>query len=200
MRDPAVGDSITYHNFQAVNETNHALPDIGVWEPYIWARIPTPNGKSVDHFDALTWNNDLHGWSSSNFNGTGESVLVTLQITTNPDGPDTQLAAGSVADGTGTNLFPEQSNLLHDDSGNIIFPNPPYQVETLQPGYQLPFVDLGSFQPNEKEPFDLTFTYHWGGRDLGAYRTAGYIATLAPDQIDNGHHSPGTVQSEALWA
>jgi hypothetical protein len=206
--DPAIvsreitGDTITNRNFQAVDLTDKVLPDTGLMVPYIWVRVSNtgpegnnPNDPSVNHFEPLTWNNALGGWFTSDFHGltdTHESLLVTLQTLTHPGSPNGtggQVAIGTVADLTGTHPYPT-------DSLDVPAPFP---EEKLQPQDRVPYANLGALHPGEPEFFDLAFTYHWSGADLGAYRTALQFNTIAHDHVDTAH-SPGDVHNDFWWA
>lgn len=108
---------------------------------------------------------------------TRTSLLVTVDIMINGT-PNGTMLAGEVADGTGTSAFGPSS-----DSANVGFTGLP--PETLAPDAALPFVDLGSFAPNEAKPFSLMFTYTFGdGRscDVASFscRTQTSALTLAP--------------------
>jgi len=154
----------------ASNLTTQPLADVGFFVPFMWPRVPTTTG-APDLRIPMTWSNTQDGWFNADFNGTGTSLLVTLDILAG--GPvNGHVAAGSIAaDETLTSVFGPTS----DDIGA------PFPTETLLAGDLLPFVDLGSFGPLESKPFDLMFTYQWGdGRTCCALRNTGADFTLAP--------------------
>jgi hypothetical protein len=176
------GNTIRYTGFEAANLTDDRLPDLGLFVPFVWTRIDNPDGSP--EFIVLDWRNGKNGWYTPDFDGTGQSLLVTLDIITFPDRRDGHVAAGKVAaDETLTQVFGPTS----DGAGTNIPPPPDGPPEeTLRPRDLLPFVDLGRFAPNETKPFDLVYTYEWGEGDLtGAYRTSPAVYTLAP--VEHGH-------------
>ena len=165
------GNTVTETGGLAVNLTDRALPDLGLLVPYVWPRLPdAPDGSPVRV--PLAWDDQEHGWSTPDFNGTGTSLLLTLRIAT-PDGaPDGRVAVGEVAnDETLTETIPLTSTALV-----------PFPEETLRPEDELPFADLGGFAPGEAKAFDLIFTYHWGegGGPDEVYRVNFYAFTLSP--------------------
>jgi hypothetical protein len=170
-------DSLTYTGFSVTNTSNGPLSDVGFFIPFAWARIDNPDpARTLNHYESLTWDNSKKGFLDSNFNGTGEAVLLTPDIVTHPDTPpDGHVAAGSVADLTDTHVFTPYST-----SAEYGLP-PVFPPETIQPKDRLPFADLGSFAPGETKTFDIIWTAHWSGADLGAVRVAGYGVSLAPD-------------------
>jgi len=184
------GDTVTYHNFLATSSSDHTLPDIGVWLPYIWVRIADPqaptNGPPT--YETLTWHNALHGWYTGDFIASGgidthKSLLVTAEILTHPDGPDLRVAAGIVGTDP-TTAYPRDSNNLK--------PPVPFPEEMIKARDLLPFADLGVFTPHQSKSFDLAFTSHWGGTDLGPQRIAGFVTTLEPNH-PNGTYNLGVI-------
>jgi hypothetical protein len=155
--EPAtVGNSITYSGFEAVNASPFVLPSLGVIVPWIF---PVIDGSPI----SMGWSNAQDGWINSNVNG--HTLLVTLDNFTD------RLRFGDVAgDAAGTvPLNPTRT------FGGI--------SETRGPDDLVPFLDLGSFAPNESKPFSLTFTYHFDdGRLLnGAVpSTPGFLNTVSP--------------------
>jgi hypothetical protein len=171
-------DSLTYEGFRAVNTSGDALSDVGLFIPFAWARVDdraADGTLTLNHYEALTWNNDRMGFIDPNFNNTGESVLLTPTVVTHPDTPDGHVAAGTVADKNDAHAFNKNSPTVQGHSS--VFPH-----EVLNPGDLLPFASLGSFNPSESKSFEIVWTAHWSGADLGAVRVAGYAATLAPDR------------------
>jgi hypothetical protein len=169
-------DSLTYTPFFAINTSNHALSDVGFFIPFAWARVGNPDG-SLNHNESLRWDNSRNGFLDSNFNHTGEALLLTPSIVTHPDTFDGHIAAGTVADLTDTHVFGPNSASAQNGVPASLFP-----PETIQPNDLLPFADLGSFAPGESKTFDMIWTAHWDGADHGAVRVSGFGATLAPDQ------------------
>jgi hypothetical protein len=169
-------DSLTYTPFFAVNLTDHPLSDVGFFIPFAWARVSNPDG-SLNHNEALRWDNSQNGFLDSNFNHTGEALLLTPTIVTNPATLNGHIAAGSIADLTDTHVFGPNSASVQNGVPASAFP-----PETIQPNDLLPFADLGSFAPGESKTFDMIWTAHWAGVDHGAVRVSGFGATLAPDQ------------------
>src|SRR5690349_10555932 len=73
------GNTVTYTGWEAVNLSKGTLPDVALFVPWAWPRIDKPDG-SVDHYVAMSWDNDRGGWFNPNFDGKGYSLLVTVQI------------------------------------------------------------------------------------------------------------------------
>jgi hypothetical protein len=173
MIDPHNPDVIKYTNVLATNTSGTAESDVGVWLPYIWVRVPT---NPVTTEVALTWNNLLQGWYTPDFIGangdTHESLLVTAKLITGSE--ERPLAPKHVADESGTSPFSLTT-------GGGISGGNYFQSESIQPNDLLPFANIGSLGANESKSFEVDFTYHWGGADLGAMRTGQQEATLVPD-------------------
>ena len=167
-------DSLTYTGFSVTNTSNGPLSDVGFFIPFAWARIDKPNGK-LDHLESLTWDNSQKGFVDSNFNNTGEALLLTPTIVTSPDTRDGRVAAGNVGDKTDTHVFTPNST-----SPEYGLP-PFYPPETIQHNDVLPFADLGSFAVGESKTFDIIWTAHWSGEDRGAVRVADFGVSLAPN-------------------
>lgn len=150
------GNSITYSNFLATNGSPFTLPELGVIVP--WA-FPILNGTAI----SMTWSNAQDGWVNTNVDGT--TLLVTL------DNVAGRLRFGDVAgDAAGT--------LPLDPTRTVLGVSETRALEDL-----IPFLDLGSFAPNESKAFELTFTYHFGdNRQLNgqAPDTAGALNTVSP--------------------
>jgi hypothetical protein len=186
-------DSITYTNFQVHNTSDHALADVGVFIPFAWAGVPAaadPNGPIL-HYESLSWDNSLNGFvSGPNFNNTGESVLLTATFLSYPND---SVEAGSIADTTDTHIFSPNSA-----SARPGIPVSARPLETFNAKDLLPFTDLGGFNPGETKQFDMTWTAHWDGADLGAVRVGGYGASLAPDVRHAGTTS--TVETQNLFS
>jgi hypothetical protein len=161
-------DSVTYTGFDAVNTSNHSLSDVGLFIPFALARAVDPHDPQGFHYEAMTWNG--MGFLDPNYNNTGEAVLLTPTISTFPDGT---VRAGSVADKTDTHVFAQNSASTGTGS--------PFPLETFNSNDLLPFADLGSFAAGRHKAFNITWTAHWYGEDLGDVRVGGYLATLAPD-------------------
>jgi hypothetical protein len=177
--DPQNHDVIQYKHILATNTNASGPPeaDVGVWLPYVWVRNPGGIGVPGQPISeqALTWNNQLHGWYTPNFiaeNGvpTNESLLVTAKFITAPERPDTELLAGSVADLSGTHPFGAPP------AGGGVF-----EREHIQSTDLLPFTDIGPLAAGKSTSFEVDFTYHWGGTDLGAMRVGQAEHTLVPD-------------------
>ena len=83
----------------STNDSDTALPDVGVWLPYIWVRNPPLTGDLVSE-RALTWDKHLDGLYTSDFAGTHESLLVTAKFITDPEHPDDALMPKHVAHAT----------------------------------------------------------------------------------------------------
>jgi hypothetical protein len=166
-------DSLHYTGFAVTNTSTQPLSDVGFFIPFAWARIDKPNGK-LDHLESLTWDNSQKGFVDSNFNNTGEAVLLTPTIVTSPDTKDRRVAAGNVGDITDTHVY--DSTSLQNGVPLSFAP-----LETIQHNDLLPFADLGSFAVGESKTFDIIWTAHWSGADLGAVRVAAFGASLAPN-------------------
>jgi hypothetical protein len=150
------GNSITYSGFEAVNASPFVLPDLGVIVPWIF---PIIGGSPI----SMEWSNAQDGWINSNVYG--QALLVTL------DNVSGRLRFGDVAG---------------DAAGTVpLDPTRTFQgvSETRGPDDLVPFLDLGSFAPNEAKPFSLTFTYHFDdGRLLNGSvpSTPGFLNTVSP--------------------
>ena len=170
------GDTRKFTGIEAVNLTNQTLHEIGLFVPFVWSEVP--NTTTVV---PLTWSNEKNGWFTPDFNGTAQSLLVTLRIVTVDGAENDEVEAGEVAaDATLTGVFgPTSLDIVDPVTG---LPDPaPFPVETLRPQDEVPFVELGSFAPHEVKTFDLLFTYEWGEGSLsGTLPTFFYVATLAP--------------------
>jgi len=173
------GDTMTYTGFEAVNQSGHTEADVGVWLPFVEVPFALSNGK--EGHEALTWDSSQGGWFTPNFinpsgQATGESLLITAQIDSSP----TTLAAGNVANASGHEQYPLSSS--------DFLKGPDWSPEAIQTSDLLPFSDIGSINPGPSNavPFDIAFTAHWGGADMGAVRVGGYVATLAPDNGKQG--------------
>jgi hypothetical protein len=189
-------DTITYTDLAAINNDLAAKPDISLYVPFAWARLATENGvpnpdpnANGEHIDIpLTWDNCRGGWYTEDFNGTGTSLLVTLDIVTRPTNitPDEQIAAGKVADGpslTMVNVLASADVVQQDPEGAALPP------ERLTLHDRVPIADLGSFGPGETKNFELALTYHWGDgpHPDGALRTSGYFFTIVPVDGQDAH-------------
>jgi hypothetical protein len=181
------GDTTTFTGFHIKNFSNDTVADAGVWAPFTWVTLS--NGTH----EALTWDSTQHGWYTPNFIGdngqTGESLLLTAKFSS---GSTTiaahPLRAANVADGSGAAQYPLDSAAF--------LPAAMFPPETIQPTDLLPFGDLGSFAGGQTKAFDLSFTAHWGGKDLGPIDHAGgWIATLEPENTNRvgGAHSGDTL-------
>jgi hypothetical protein len=164
------GDVIKYTDIRATNLSNTAELDVGVWLPYVWVRNPGISGDLISE-RALTWNKHLDGWYTPDFAGTHESLLVTAKFITAPEHRDQTLMPKHVAEGTSD--FP---TTVGDDI---------FEQETIQPNDMLPFTDIGPLAAGESKSFDVEFTFHWGGTDLGAMRVGQREITVVPN------HPPG---------
>jgi hypothetical protein len=176
--DPGVpgSDSLTYTGFSVTNTSNGPLSDVGFFIPFAWARIDNPDpARTLNHYESLTWDNSQKGFVDSNFNNTGETVLLTPTIVTSPDTRDRRVAAGNVGDITDTHVF--TPNSTSDEYGLPPF----YPPETIQHNDVLPFADLGSFAVGQSKTFDIIWTAHWSGEDRGAVRVADFGVSLAPN-------------------
>lgn len=163
-------DTFTASGIAAVNLTDEQLPEVGLFVPFVWPRIDNPDGSFT--LVAMDWSNGKQGWFTSDFNGTGVSLLVTLEIS-GPRGSDEgRLLAGRVAEGDPpTDVFGPTSTEL-----GIPFPE-----ETLERNDRLPFIDLNGFAPGEAKLLDFAFNYEWGDdRPDGSHRTAFAAFTVAP--------------------
>jgi hypothetical protein len=92
----ACSNSITYTGFEAVNGPT-AQADIGLFVPFIW---PRDESQSTPQ-QAIAWNNGLGGWYSANFDNLGTSLLVTVDITTPGNTPNSTVLAGRLPTGPG---------------------------------------------------------------------------------------------------
>jgi len=153
----------------ADNLTGQMLADVSLFIPFLW-----PSNENRTVFYGMTWSNTLDGWFSPNFDATGTSLVVRADIITPSGAPNGRIPVGSVAnDSTLTTAFPLTSVEFGLPS---VFPN-----ETLLPGDLVPFIDLGSFLPNEVKHFSIAFTYDFGdGRTCCAFHTTLVSPTLAP--------------------
>jgi hypothetical protein len=175
-------NTITYTGFTVINGPE-PKSEIDLYEPFLWARLATdpsdPNAEGAHRDIPLTWNNRKDGWFTEDFDGTGTSLLVTLDIVTLPDDtPDGKVAAGKVASGPDlTSVFLLELASQHDGT-----------LEVLQPGDKVPFANLGSFEAHQTKDFELVFTYHWGKgpHPDTALRVEGATFTIVPaDQHDH---------------
>jgi hypothetical protein len=91
--------------------------------------------------NALQWDDARGGWAG---NVGGTTLLVTV------DTPD-RLPFSEVADATGTT----QQRL--SQFGQKVLPSD-----------RVPFLDLGSFLPNETKTFELAYHYQWGDNRSGS--------------------------------
>jgi len=143
--------------------------------------VETENGG----WQSLTWDNGKDGWFTPNFinaNGqaTGESLLITAQI--QAPGSQTTLDPQHVAEISGDVQYPLNTDDLRAYE-QVSLSDWPLSLETTHQGDKLPFVNIGAVAPGQSGAvsFNLAFTAHWGGKDLGAVQTNGWEATLVPD-------------------
>jgi hypothetical protein len=147
-------DSITYNGFLAVNTSDHALSDVGVFIPFAWAGVTAagdPNGPIISN-EKLTWDNIRNGFVDPNYNHTGESVLLTPTFLSYPNG---HVRAGSVADKTDTHIFTQNSASV---GKGINTPVSALPLETFQAKDLLPFADLGSIGSGDSKTFSIKWT------------------------------------------
>jgi len=171
------GNVISYSGLRATNDSDTALPDVGVWLPYIWVRNPPLEGDLISE-RALTWDKHLDGWYTSDFAGTHESLLVTAKFITDPEHPDDALMPKHVAHATSDSPTPVDFPTTGGGDG-------PFEQETIQPNDLLPFTDIGPLAAHGFKTFDVEFTFHWGGSTTGAYRVGQQEIALVPN------HPPG---------
>jgi hypothetical protein len=163
------GNTVTYHDLFATNETSNNLPSLSFAIPFAW---PVVSGAAGDTQVPMQWRNDLHGWFTDNFNNTGTSLTVALA---NPN--PLSIAMGQIADLTGNAQLPltEPCN-----SGSPSCTQTSYPPETRAVGDQIPAVSLGAFAPHETKRFDLSFNYAYGDERGGALPTAFIGNTISP--------------------
>ena len=121
----ACGNSYSVTGLLAEN-LGSAEADVGLFLPFAWPRDESQS--PVRQF--IAWNNGLGGWYSANFDNLGTSLLLTVNITTPSNIPNTTVLAGLVADSTGVAIFGPSS-----DSPNVGFPNS-----------SIPFRDTGPYR------------------------------------------------------
>ncbi len=173
-------NTITYEGWKVVNETDHLLPDVHVFLPWIAPLIQ--QGDEVT-FVTMEWDNRQHGWTTPDFFGDSDGdrsvgLLVTLTIVPEDGGKTGYVAAGRISDReTGTHVF-------GPDSNSPGLPGFPTDV-TLAPKDRLPFADLGAIGPNAAEPFDLIYEFHWSDNyDFDAYRVGSQPFSLVQASHD----------------
>ena len=145
------GNTRVFRNLEAVNFSSQPLPRLLVMAAWFW-----PFTAPV----SMTWSNALDGWFTDNYDGT--SLLVNLDN-----------AAGRIRFG----------DVAGDPAGLV--PIDPMQAylgvsETRASNDQVPFLDLGSFAPNEAKSFDLAYTFHFGDNRMGNPGAAFFLNTLSP--------------------
>jgi hypothetical protein len=106
--------------------------------------------------NALQWDDARGGWAG-NVGGT------TLFVTVNT--PD-RLPFSEVADPSGT------MQQMISQFG-----------QTVLPSDHVPFLDLGSFQPNETKTFELAYHYQWGDNRSGVADRAAFVETISPNPV-----------------
>jgi len=162
------GNTVTYHDLFARNDTSASLPGLSFAIPFAW---PVVGDSQVP----MQWRNDLNGWYNNNFDNTGTSLTVTLA---NPNA--SSIAMGQLADLTGSAQLPLTEPCSSGSSSCVPATYPP---ETRNLDDQIPAVSLGAFAPNETKRFDLSFNYSYGDQRGGALPTAfiGHtISAVAP--------------------
>lgn len=177
------GYTIT-HTGLTIDNQGEAKPEIDLHVPFLWVRISDdpadPNADANPTLVPLDWSNMRGGWYAEDFHGSGASLLVTRDILTTPDAPDSQVAAGRVAN-------EQRTGVLGFRSGDFDFlvENPLAEVRPLD---RLPLADFGSFAAGESKDVALAFTCHWGDglHPAKALRTSGGYFTLLPTET---HHA-----------
>jgi len=164
------GNTFTWHNLFARNDTSGALPSLSFVVPFVWPVVgaSTPGETQVP----MEWRNDLNGWFSNDFNNTGTSLTVTLA---NPNA--SSIAMGQIADLSGSAQYPLTEPC---SSGSPSCVPAPYPQETRELGDKIPVLSLGAFAPNETKRFDLSFNYAYGDQRGGALQTALVGHTISP--------------------
>ena len=145
------GNTRVFRDLEAVNFSNQPLPKLLVMAAWFWPFTAPVN---------MTWSKALDGWFTDSYDGT--SLLVNL------DGVAGRIRFGDVA-GDPAGLVP-------------IDPTQAYLgvSETRAPNDEVPFLDLGSFAPNEAKPYDLSYTFHFGDNRTGNPGASFFLNTLSP--------------------
>jgi hypothetical protein len=160
------GNVVTYQNLFARNDTADPLPALSFAIPFAW-----PNVDNSTYLP-MQWRNDLNGWFTGNFNNTGTSLTVSL---TGPAA--SSVLMGDLADLTGSQPLPLTEPC---QSGSVSCTDAPYPPETRDSSDLIPIFSLGAFAPNETKRFDVSFTYSFGDRRVGALPTAFIGNTVSP--------------------
>jgi hypothetical protein len=162
------GNTVTYHDFFARNDTSNTLPGLSFAIPFAWANVDSS-------YLPLQWRNDVNGWYTNDFNNTGTSLTVTF---TSPNA--SSVAMSEIADLTGSQQLPLTEPC---QSGSPSCTPASFPPETRNLGDHIPVISLGAFAPNETKRFDLSFTYSFGDQRGGALPTAfiGNTVSVVPE-------------------
>jgi hypothetical protein len=162
------GNTITYHDYFARNDTSNTLPGLSFATPFVWAVIG-------DSEVPMQWRNDLNGWYSSDFNNTGTSLTVSLTAPAS-----SPVAMSEIADLTGSQQLPLTEPC---QSGSPSCTQALFLSETRNLDDRIPVFSLGAFAPHETKRFDLSFTYSFGDQRGGALETTfiGNTVSVIPE-------------------
>lgn len=157
------GNTTTIHDLFAENLTGTPIPALSFAIPFVWPRIDGPSGPT---YFPMEWRNDVAGWYTSDFNGTGVSLTVSL---TNPGAGSVPM--GDLADVTGGRQLPLTEPCTPGPMAPSCTPGP-QPPETRSVTDAIPIISLGAFDAHELKRFDISFTYTYGDGRQGVERTA----------------------------
>lgn len=138
--------------------------------PFLYANVG-------DSFVGLEWENSLDAYTNSDYDGLGNRLIVSLTNFTE------RVRLGDLADITGTAPLPLM--LPCDNSPSCPSEPPPLPLPALSQDSddEIPFINLGSFAPEESKSFDAVFDFAYEDNRVGPLRLFPTFSVLSAVSI-----------------
>lgn len=151
------------NNYTIINTGDSVINDAAYVRPFAWSIIP-----GVTPVFDLTWENERDGWFTEDYDGQGNSLLITLISLSE------RIRLGDIADLTGESPLPLVQPC--DDSPSCL--PLPFPASAQSADDEVPFLSFGSLAPGESKSFDLVFDFDFEDGRAGTLPIAGAEFTL----------------------